>query len=124
MSRISEERPGDRAMAGAFQGLTRADLPHASSVTRIAQQVGGAFGAAVLVVILASQTATHAAAGSGAAALAFGHTFWWCVGFTAVAVIPALMLPGRPTPAGRAADAVRSVGHPPVDWQAVGGRRA
>jgi MFS family permease len=26
----------------------------------------------------------------------FGHTFWWCVGFTARAIIPALALPGRP----------------------------
>jgi EmrB/QacA subfamily drug resistance transporter len=87
-------------MAGAFQGLNRADLPHASSVTRIAQQVGGAFGAAVLVVILASQTTAHAAAGPAATAVAFGHTFWWCVGFTALAVIPALALAGRPMPPG------------------------
>jgi EmrB/QacA subfamily drug resistance transporter len=83
-------------MAGAFQDLTRAELPHASSATRIAQQVGGAFGAAVLVVILASQRAAHLAAGPAAVAIAFGHTFWWCVGFTALAVIPALALPGRP----------------------------
>jgi EmrB/QacA subfamily drug resistance transporter len=83
-------------MAGAFQGLTRADLPHASSATRIAQQVGGAFGAAVLVVILAGQTAAHAATEPSAIAIAFGHTFWWCVGFTVLAVIPALALPGRP----------------------------
>jgi hypothetical protein len=99
-------------MAGAFQGLRRADLPHASSATRIAQQGGGAFGAAVLVVILASQTAAHAAAGQ-AAAIAFGHTFWWCVGFTALAIIPALALPGRPVAASpadgpRAAGAARS----------------
>jgi EmrB/QacA subfamily drug resistance transporter len=90
-------------MAGAFQDLSRAELPHASSATRIAQQVGGAFGAAVLVVILASQRAAHAAAGQAAVTIAFGHTFWWCVGFTALAVIPALALPGRP-PAPRQAD--------------------
>jgi MFS family permease len=83
-------------MAGAFQDLSRAELPHASSATRIAQQVGGAFGAAVLVVILTSERAVHLAAGQAAIAIAFGHTFWWCVGFTAVAVIPALALPGRP----------------------------
>ncbi len=83
-------------MAGAFQDLTRAELPRASSATRIAQQVGGAFGAAVLVVILASQRAAHVASGPAAIVIAFGHTFWWCVGFTALAVIPALALPGRP----------------------------
>ncbi len=83
-------------MAGAFQGLDRADLPHASSATRIMQQVGGAFGAAVLVVILARQAVDHPVAS------AFGHTFWWCVGFTVLAVLPALLLPGRLLPGRRA----------------------
>jgi EmrB/QacA subfamily drug resistance transporter len=88
-------------MAGAFQGLPKADLPHASSAIRITQQVGGSFGAAVLVVILARQTAAHASAGTAGLATAFGHTFWWCVGFTALAVLPALLMPGRPArPAG------------------------
>jgi EmrB/QacA subfamily drug resistance transporter len=90
-------------MAGAFQGLPKADLPHASSAIRITQQVGGSFGAAVLVVILARQAAAHAAAGPAAhaamrtagLATAFGHTFWWCVGFTTLAVLPALLMPGR-----------------------------
>jgi EmrB/QacA subfamily drug resistance transporter len=87
-------------MAGAFQGLSRGDLPHASSVTRIMQQVGGAFGAAVLVVILAGQAAAHAASGLPGVAVAFGHTFWWCVGFTILAILPALFMPGRPVAAG------------------------
>jgi EmrB/QacA subfamily drug resistance transporter len=86
-------------MAGAFSGLARDELPHASSATRIMQQVGGAFGAAVLVVILASQTTAQRMAGAAGLAAAFGHTFWWCVGFTALAVLPALLLPGRPAPA-------------------------
>jgi EmrB/QacA subfamily drug resistance transporter len=79
-------------MAGAFQGLNKADIPHASSTTRIMQQVGGAFGAAVLAVILASQDRTV-----GLAA-AFGHTFWGSVGFTALALVPALLLPGPAKP--------------------------
>jgi EmrB/QacA subfamily drug resistance transporter len=81
-------------MAGAFQGLTRAQIPHASSVTRIMQQVGGAFGAAVLAVILASQASVRTAAGPAGLAAAFGNTFWWCVGFTALAIVPAMLLPG------------------------------
>jgi EmrB/QacA subfamily drug resistance transporter len=97
-------------MAGAFQGLGRDELPHASSATRIMQQVGGAFGAAVLVVILASQATAHASAGQAGLAAAFGHTFWWCVGFTAVAVLPALLLPGRPAAVAAApADRSRAV---------------
>ena len=83
-------------MAGVFQGLPKAELPHASSAIRIVQQVGGSFGAAVLVVILSRQAAAHAAAHAAGLAVAFGHTFWWCVGFTALAVIPALLMPGRP----------------------------
>jgi EmrB/QacA subfamily drug resistance transporter len=91
-------------MAGAFQGLSKPQIPHASSVIRLMQQVGGAFGAAVLAVILASQVTAHAAAGATGVATAFGHTFWWCVAFTVLALVPALLMPGR-TPATAAAAA-------------------
>jgi EmrB/QacA subfamily drug resistance transporter len=88
-------------MAGAFQGLSKAEVPHASSMTRIVQFVGGSFGAAVLVaVILDRQVASHA--GAAGLATAFDHTFWWAVGFTALAVLPALMLAGRARPAAGA----------------------
>jgi EmrB/QacA subfamily drug resistance transporter len=80
-------------MAVAFVGLQRSQIPHASILTRIAQQVGGSFGTAVLAVILA---ATHS----------FDHAFWWATGFTALAVAVSLLLPGRgeptPTPAAAA----------------------
>jgi len=83
-------------MAGAFQGLSREDVPHASSATRILQFVGGSFGSAVLVaLILDRQVTAHAAAGAAGLATAFGHTFWWCTGFTALALVPALLLSGR-----------------------------
>jgi EmrB/QacA subfamily drug resistance transporter len=86
-------------MAGAFQGLDRSEVPHASSVTRIVLQVGGSFGAAVLVaVILGGQVADHAGAGAAGLAVAFGHTFWWCLGFTVLALVPALLLAGRAGP--------------------------
>ena len=68
-------------MASAFEGLPRASVPDASSVTRIMQQVGGSFGTAVLAVILAGHS--------------FQATFWWSVAFTALAVLPAAMLPRR-----------------------------
>jgi EmrB/QacA subfamily drug resistance transporter len=82
-------------MAGAFSGLSKPQIPHASSVVRLMQQVGGAFGAAVLAVILSGQVSSHAAAGAGGVATAFGHTFWWCVAFTVLALVPALLMPGR-----------------------------
>jgi EmrB/QacA subfamily drug resistance transporter len=83
-------------MAGAFHGLSKGQVPHASSAIRILQQVGGAFGAAVLAVILERQAAAHAAAGAAGLYTAFGHTFWWAIGFTVAALVPALLLPGRP----------------------------
>jgi EmrB/QacA subfamily drug resistance transporter len=84
-------------MAGAFQGLGREQVPHASSATRIVQFVGGSFGAAVLVAaILDRQVAAHAAAGAVGLATAYAHTFWWCTGFTALALVPALLLAGAP----------------------------
>jgi EmrB/QacA subfamily drug resistance transporter len=87
-------------MAGAFQGLSREQVPHASSATRILQFVGGSFGAAILVaVILDRYAVAHAAAGAAGLATAFADTFWWCTGFTALAVIPALLLAGRLRPA-------------------------
>jgi len=80
-------------MAVAFSGLERDEMPHASIVTRVAQQLGGSFGTAVLAVILVS-------AAAGAASLhdlagAFDTAFWWAAGFTAVAAVLSLLLPGR-----------------------------
>jgi EmrB/QacA subfamily drug resistance transporter len=83
-------------MAGAFHGLSREQVPHASSATRIVQFVGGSFGAAVLVAaILDRQVVAHAAAGAAGLATAYANTFWWCTGFTALALVPALLLSGR-----------------------------
>jgi EmrB/QacA subfamily drug resistance transporter len=80
-------------MAAAYQGLERDQVPHASSATRVLQQIGGAFGTAVLAVILARQAAGHPLA------VAFGDTFWWSLAFTALAAVPALFLVGARRPA-------------------------
>jgi EmrB/QacA subfamily drug resistance transporter len=79
-------------MAVGFVGLAKEEVPHASIVTRIAQQLGGAAGTAVLAVILQGAGAT---AGPEEA---FQQAFWWAVGFTAVSVVLSLLLPGRPKP--------------------------
>lgn len=79
-------------MTVAFVGLERAEIPHASIVTRISQQLGGSVGVALLAVILStSATAT------GQVTVAFDTAFWWAVGFTGLAVLLSLMLPGRIT---------------------------
>ena len=53
----------------------------APQVRALQVQVGGSFGTAVLAVILVGHS--------------FHATFWWSVAFTALAVLPATMLPGR-----------------------------
>ncbi|HEY7879787.1 MAG TPA: MFS transporter, partial [Streptosporangiaceae bacterium] len=85
-------------MAGAFTGLPRESVPDASSVTRIMQQVGGSFGTAVLAVILVGHS--------------FQATFWWSVAFTALAVLPAAMLPARRAAAREQGRAGQGAGAP------------
>ena len=81
------------AMTAAYRDLRPEAIPRATSAVRILQQVGASFGTAVLAVILQQQASSHAAAGAAGLATAFGNTFWWAVGFTALAFIPALLLP-------------------------------
>ncbi|SFB87413.1 drug resistance transporter, EmrB/QacA subfamily [Nocardioides terrae] len=76
-------------MGAAYVGLERAEVPHASIITRVAQQLGGSFGVALLAVIL-----QHATSGLGPAA-GFDRAFWWASGFGVLAAALALMLPGR-----------------------------
>jgi len=78
------------ATAAGFIGLDKQQIPHASVLTRTAQQIGGSFGAAVLTVILVGAIAAHPATPADA----FHRAFWWSVGFTAVAVLLSLWLPG------------------------------
>ncbi|MFI5067762.1 MAG: MFS transporter, partial [Streptosporangiales bacterium] len=61
-----------------------------SVLTRTAQQIGGSFGTAVLAVILEGAIAAHPAT----LADAFHVAFWWSAGFSAVAVLLSLWLPG------------------------------
>jgi EmrB/QacA subfamily drug resistance transporter len=80
-------------------GLDRQQIPHSSVLTRTAQQIGGSFGVAVLAVILEGAMAAHPAT----LADAFHVAFWWSAGFSAVAVLLSLWLPGaqRPPEASR-----------------------
>ena len=71
-------------MTSAYLGLAREEMPDASIITRVAQQLGGSFGVAVLAVVLAR---------SGG----FGPAFWWSIGITAVAVAVAFLVPARST---------------------------
>jgi EmrB/QacA subfamily drug resistance transporter len=80
-----------------FVGLGHDEVPHAGIITRVAQQIGGSFGVAVLAVIL-DAALRNLGTNSGSPALAanaFDQAFWWAVGFTAVALVVSLTLPGR-----------------------------
>lgn len=88
-------------MSSAFVGLDRSAVPHASIITRTAQQIGGSFGTAVLAVVLQRLLSRHAADGLAGRAEAFDVAFWWSIGFTAVAMLLAWWLPSRPAPSAR-----------------------
>jgi EmrB/QacA subfamily drug resistance transporter len=77
-------------MVAGYIGLDKQQIPHSSVLTRTAQQIGGSFGTAVLAVILAGAIAAHPAAPADA----FDVAFWWSVGFSAVAMLLSVWLPG------------------------------
>ena len=75
--------------------LDQAHTCYASIITRIAQQIGGSFGVALLAVILDSALA-DSTGGVDSPVTAFQDAFWWATGFTALAMLLALARPGRP----------------------------
>jgi hypothetical protein len=95
-------------MVAGYIGLDKQQIPHASVLTRTAQQIGGSFGTAVLAVILDGVRAAHPAAKADA----FHVAFWWSMGFSAVAVLLCLWLPGaqRATGAGQGSAPGRRAG--------------
>jgi EmrB/QacA subfamily drug resistance transporter len=86
-------------MASAYLGLDRAAVPHASIITRTAQQIGGSFGTAVLAVVLQRAVVAHAADGVAGRAAAFDTAFWWSIGVTLAALVLTLRLPEAPVTA-------------------------
>jgi predicted MFS family arabinose efflux permease len=77
-------------IVAGYIGLDKQQIPHSSVLTRTAMQIGGSFGTTVLAVILEGAVAAHPAT----LADAFHLAFWWSAGFSAVAVLLALWLPG------------------------------
>ena len=77
-------------MSVAYQDVPREDIPHATMNTRIAQQVGASFGTAIVAVALQSLL-------DDGATQAFQGAFWWAIALTLVALVPAVVLPGKAT---------------------------
>lgn len=76
-------------MTVAYDDIGKDQMPHASAITRIVQQLGGAFGIALVAVVLtAAATRTHPEAG-------FDAAFWWTIAITLAAAVVALLLPAR-----------------------------
>lgn len=78
-------------MTGSFLGLEHDQIPHASIIVRVSQQLGGSFGVAVLATILA--TGAAGATTLDEVAAAFDSAFWWVTAVAALAVPLSLLLP-------------------------------
>ncbi|HBF79949.1 MAG TPA: MFS transporter [Streptomyces sp.] len=87
-------------MGAAFIGLEPDEIPQGSGIGRMAQQIGGSAGTALLAVIL--QRTSAGARTSADLAAGFGNAFWWAAAFTTAAIPLCLLLPGKPNPEPRA----------------------
>lgn len=80
-------------MTAAYHGLEQDQVPHATMLTRICQQLGASFGVAVIAVVLQhAQDHQHTAD-------AFSTSFWWTIAITALGAVFATLLPGPRAPA-------------------------
>ncbi|MGH2908091.1 MAG: DHA2 family efflux MFS transporter permease subunit [Solirubrobacteraceae bacterium] len=82
------------SMTAAFSVLTREQVNDASPQLTVLQRVGGSLGTAVIAVVLQSNL-SHIAPGPHAlagAASGFGHTYWWVMGATLIALVPTALL--------------------------------
>lgn len=82
-------------MALGFQGLRNEQIPDASIITRIAQQIGGSFGTAVLAMVLLD---TRTTAIPTSMAPGFHAAFWWATALTLLGMLLSLALPASPPP--------------------------
>jgi EmrB/QacA subfamily drug resistance transporter len=99
------------AFTAAYRGLSHEEVPQASTSTNIIRQVGGSIGVAVFAVVLQHAITAqfpHYTPSLGAMpttalpvgivdrlATAFATSFWWSFAVCAIAIVPALFLPGR-----------------------------
>jgi EmrB/QacA subfamily drug resistance transporter len=93
-------------MTVAYVDIGKDQMPDASAITRIVQMLGGAFGTALIAVVLtAAATKTHPEAG-------FDAAFWWITGITVAAAVIALLLPAQEQGKARATDVPDAQGGP------------
>ena len=109
-------------MASAYAVVRSDQVPGATSVLNALQRLGGSIGTALLAVVLADQSRAVPRAGAASRggpiqtlspnvrahvaaplATAFGNTFWWALGATLIALIPAGILAATQRRADRGA---------------------
>jgi EmrB/QacA subfamily drug resistance transporter len=78
------------SMTAAYSVLRPEQINDATPQLNVLQRVGGSIGTAILSVVL--QSHLSGAATPGAAAAAFGATYWWVLGVTFVALVPTAVL--------------------------------
>lgn len=88
------------AMSAAYASLANAAaISRATAELQIVQRVGSALGVALFAVILQQRVTAVSPPGAPPTkdqlATAFSGTFWWGVGLSALALIPALLLPRK-----------------------------
>ncbi|WP_086666189.1 MDR family MFS transporter [Lentzea kentuckyensis] len=97
-------------MAGALQGIGRADVPSASTTANILARLGTSAGTAALAVVLqiylraslpgadTLTDATRIRTPEAVSALtdAFAASLWWAAGMAAIAILPTVLIPARP----------------------------
>ncbi len=81
------------AMTAAFAAMTPAQIPDATPQLNVLQRVGGSIGTAIFAVVLQSHIDAIVGPTTAAAlAAAYASTYWWVLGVTLVAAIPACVL--------------------------------
>ncbi|NUP51677.1 MAG: DHA2 family efflux MFS transporter permease subunit [Catenulispora sp.] len=80
-------------ITAGYSTLRRESIPQATTTFNILNRVGGSIGTAGLAVILVRGFGDGAPTAARVAS-AYGTTFWWALGCTAVTLVAALFLPG------------------------------
>ena len=78
-------------MTTILMGMDKKLVPQANIGARIFQNLGGAFGSALVATIISSYLSTHHT--SLANIIAYQHAFWWSVLLTRLMIIPSIFLP-------------------------------
>ncbi|MFF0523187.1 MDR family MFS transporter [Actinomadura nitritigenes] len=76
-------------MAAVYASVRPDETARAAGAVNTVNRVGGSLGTAVLAVVLQRSLGHHAPAA------AYGATFWWVVGLSALTLIPAFFYPSR-----------------------------